>query len=126
MNVVLAQIPGADQAITSATREGWVAVLLVVMVLAMSGCFGWIIRRIMADATQREDRLSARVTHLEDVIRGELFQVLRANSEAMGKMLAASESVVRAADRMTDALERFTHILQAQPCPLAGKHVDHD
>lgn len=114
----LAQIPGAEEAIASATAEGWVAVLLVTLVLATFAGFGYMLKKIMAASDERETRLSTRVSMLEDTIRVELFQVLKQNSEAIGKMLAAADSIVRAADRMTATLERFTNILDVRPCLL--------
>jgi hypothetical protein len=116
--MIVAQLPGAEQAINSAAREGWVAVLLVVIVLATFTTFGIVIHRIMKESTVREDRLSSRVAHLEDVIRTELLLALKSNSESMGRMLTACESICRAADQMTNTLERFTSILDVRPCLL--------
>jgi hypothetical protein len=118
--MLLCQIVGADQAIQSAMNSGrgYEAVLLVVVCIAIVGAFVWTMRKMMSDAKEREDRLSARVTHLEEVIRVELFSVLRQNSEIMGQVLQASQSICVAADRMTGTLERFTHILDVRPCLL--------
>jgi hypothetical protein len=72
----------------------------------------------MKEANERESRLSMRVGNLEDIIRTELLQALKANSESMGRMLTACESICRAADQMTATLERFTSILDVRPCLL--------
>ena len=72
----------------------------------------------MRESSEREVRLSSRVTHLEEMIRTELMVALRQNSEVMGKMLSASDAIIRAADSMTRALERFTQILDVRPCLL--------
>lgn len=118
MPYILAQLPGAEEAIEAAARRGWEAVLLVVIILSTFVCFGWVIRRLMAEASTREDRLAARVTHLEEMIRTELMAALRQNSEVMGKVLSAADAIVRAADRMTQTLDRFTSILDVRPCLL--------
>ena len=43
--MLLSQIPGADKAIESATKEGWVVVLLVAIVLAVCSLAGYLVRR---------------------------------------------------------------------------------
>ena len=116
--LLLAQLPGTEEALESAARRGWEAVLLVVLILATFACFGWVIRKLMAESSDREQRLAARVTHLEEMIRTELMAALRQNSEVMGKVLSAADSIVRAADNMSRTLERFTSILDVRPCLL--------
>ena len=111
-------IPGTEEALESAARRGWEAVLLVVLILATFACFGWVIRKLMAESSDREQRLAARVTHLEEMIRTELMAALRQNSEVMGRVLSAADSIVRAADNMSKTLERFTSILDVRPCLL--------
>jgi hypothetical protein len=83
---LLAQIPGTDQAIASAAREGWVAVLLVVIVLATFTTFGLVIKQILNEASARESRLSERLTELEDFIRSDLLVALRENTQAIQQM----------------------------------------
>lgn len=80
------QLPGADQAIASAAKEGWVAVLLVVIVLATFVTFGVVIHRIMKEATDRETRLSLRLTGLEDFIHTVLLDALHENTKAIQHM----------------------------------------
>jgi hypothetical protein len=118
--MLFSQVVGADQAISSAinSNRGYEAVMLVVMTITIISALVWIMKKFMNDSKEREDRLAARVTHLEEVIRGELFSVLRQNSEIMGQVLQASNSIVIAADRMTSTMERFTHILDVRPCLL--------
>lgn len=116
--LLIGQIPGADEAIAAASRSGWEAVLLVVVMLAVCSAFWLVMNKNMNEAKTREDRLAARVTQLEDVIRTELLGALKMNSETMGKVLQASDSIVRAADRMTQTLEKFTSILDVRPCLL--------
>jgi Trp operon repressor len=113
-----AQVPGVDEAVEAATRRGWEAVVLVIVMIVGGGFFGWVFKRLLTESSEREIRLATRVTHLEELIRTELMVALRQNSEVMGKMLAASDAIIRAADSMTRALERFTSILDVRPCLL--------
>ena len=116
--MLYAQIPGTDVALEAARDRGWEAVVLVIIIATSFAGFGWIIKRIMHEASAREERLAARVTHLEEMIRTELMAALRQNSEVMGKVLSAADSIVRAADNMSRTLERFTSILDVRPCLL--------
>jgi hypothetical protein len=122
-------IPGADAAMDAASRASWEATVLVVIMLAGMSFVGYMLKQIMArhlateerilrEANERETRLAARVSQLEDMIRGELVQMIRANSEAMGRVLAASEAICNAANRMTQTLDRFTSVLDVRPCLL--------
>ncbi|MHB8953554.1 MAG: hypothetical protein ACYC4U_11340 [Pirellulaceae bacterium] len=114
--MILAQIPGADAAINSAAAEGWVAVLLVVLVLSGFASFGYVIKQILADARERERALNGRIDELQGFIRTTLVGTLEEGSAMTGKMLNAVESICRAADRMTGTLERFSAVMEVQPC----------
>jgi len=83
---LLALIPGADEAIQSATREGWVAVLLVVIVIATFTTFGIVIHRIMREANERELRLGSRIDELQEFVRTNLLQALHENTQAIQQM----------------------------------------
>lgn len=116
--MTLAQIPGAQEAVEAAASRGWEAVVLVMVLVAILTFGGWLLRHIMTEAREREQRLATRINQLEDVIRGELFSVLRQNSEIMGKVLAAADGIIRAAHEMTETMQRFTSILDVRPCLL--------
>lgn len=113
-------MPGVDQAVEAAARssEGWVAVLLVVIVASTFTFFGFVIKKVMQAADIREAKLTEEVRELQAIVRERLFAVVSQNSEAIGKMLSAADSIVRAADRMTATLDKFTHILDVRPCLL--------
>ena len=83
---LFAQIPGADEAIQSATREGWVAVLLVVIVISTFVTFGIVIHRIMKEANERELRLGNKIDELQEFVRTNLLQALRENTQAIQQM----------------------------------------
>ena len=129
---LLAQIPGVDQAIKTAASSGWLEVTFVVIVLGAFTAFGWMMKhltmrhsaieeRMQTDAIAREVRLSQRVDNLSDMVRLELLTALKANSEIMGKMIAASDSICRAADGMTETVKRFADMMDGGLCPMSGR-----
>jgi len=70
--------PGADQAIESAARDGWVAVLLVIIVLCMVAAIIWVWK---ANTT--------RIGKLETVIQERLFSIAEKSTEAITLNTAA-------------------------------------
>ena len=92
--------------------------MLVVMMLAVLVFCGWFLRYVMAESRDREQRYAARISHLEDVIRHELFTVVKTNAETMAKVLKAADSLVTASQQVTRTLERFAAILDVRPCML--------
>jgi Na+/phosphate symporter len=116
---VLGQIPGAEQAIKSASEQGgWLAVFVVVLVLAILMACGFILRAILNDGREREKHLNTRVSELDTFIRTEFMVAMRANSEVMGRMMESAEAMCAAARQMTATLERFVSILDVRPCLL--------
>ena len=113
--IPLAQIPGADQAIQSAAREGWVAVLLVVLVLAICGTFVFTVHQVLRESRERETRLSTRLDEAADFQRGDLLAALREASLAMSKMLSAAEAICQAASAMTDSISHCRLVNQREP-----------
>lgn len=125
---LLGQIPGADEAIKAAADHGnYEAVVLVIVMLSGLGFFGWLMKvvmsrhlateeRILTEAKVREERLAARVTALEDLVNVKLFEVVGKTNETMGRMLSASDSLVRAAEGMCNSMTRFSTILESRPC----------
>lgn len=126
---MLAQIDPTD-VIQHASNYSWEAGLLAFIVVTGFCSVGWMMNVIMqrhlaveertlADAKEREVRLSGRVTTLEDLVRTELLALIRANSETMGKVLGAADSICRASERMVQTLDRFTAVLDVRPCLLS-------
>lgn len=127
---IFAQIPDAADTIANANRYSWEAGLLALIVVSGFFSFGWLMKAIMQrhlaveertlqDAREREVRLAGRVTALEDLVRTELLALIRNNSETMGKVLAAADSICRASERMVQTLDRFTAVLDVRPCLLS-------
>lgn len=128
--MMLSQLPDPTEAIAAATRYSWEAGLLAVIVISGFFSFGWMLKVIMQrhlsveertlqDAREREVRLALRVTALEDLVRTELLALIRVNSETMGKVLSAADSICRASERMVQTLDRFTAVLDVRPCLLS-------
>jgi len=109
--VLLAQIPGVDESLKAASAEGWVVMLFVTIVLASFGTLGYLIRKTMTEAREREKEAYARINQLEDFIRTKMMDSLQTNSVVMEKMLAAAQSMCDAANEMSSAIAH---------CRLAG------
>ena len=127
---MLAQIDPTD-VIQHASNYSWEAGLLALIVVSSFVSFGWMMKtimqrhlaveeRILADARDREARLAARVTQLEDLVRTELINLIRSNGEMSGKMLSAMETIIRASERMIETLVKFTNVLDVRPCLLSA------
>ena len=127
---MLAQIDPTD-VITHAADYSWEAGLLALIVVSSFVSFGWMMKvimqrhlaveeRILNDARDREARLAARVTMLEDLVRTELINLIRSNGEMNGKTLSAMETIIRASERMIETLVKFTNVLDMRPCLMAA------
>jgi uncharacterized protein HemX len=84
---LLAQIPGADEAIQAASRESWIAVFLVVLVLAIVATFGYVLKKQMQDATERENRLVTKQDATDQYIRTTMSELIRENSKVIQQVL---------------------------------------
>lgn len=114
---MIAQLPGVDTAVQTAAGRGWEAVLVVVLIAAITGLAGFLIRHIINDnrervtsiladnrerekaAAERELRMAARIDKLEDELRNQYQQLatscrqaLDANSAAIAGLKTALES----------------------------------
>jgi hypothetical protein len=128
--LLCAQIDPTD-VIQHASDYSWEAGLLALIVVSSFVSFGWMMKvimqrhlaveeRILNDARDREARLAARVTMLEDLVRSELINLIRSNGEMSGKMLSAMETIIRASERMIETLVKFTNVLDVRPCLLSA------
>ena len=128
---MLGQIAGAAEAIQSASREGWEVVLLVVIVLAVCGLSGWLIKttiadgrtreeRIIADSRAREerlsndarshiDRLTGRVTKLEEYIEQSLMGALK---DCTGALIVSNQT----ATNLVLVINELSKALAVRPC----------
>ena len=103
--MILAQIPGADQAINAAVEQGsWEAVVLVVIMLSCVGFLVYIVRTIMTQAMAREERLAKRIDILEDYIRTSLMQAMKENTQAMLGLTVQNTENTKALTDLIEAL----------------------
>lgn len=120
MAVIAQMPPGLDEAISAAvaaaSSRGWEAVVLVVLVIGGFGFFGYMFRHFAEQARDREERLAARVTHLEDLIRDKLFHTLDQTSTFVAQMVQATHLITAACEEITETLSRFETTLQNRPC----------
>lgn len=86
---LFAQIPGAGEAIKAASesREGWIAVFLVVLVLAIVATFGYVLKKQMQDATDREARLTVKQDATDLYIRTTMADLIHENSRVIQQVL---------------------------------------
>lgn len=101
--------PGTDEALKAASRQGWEAVLLVVIVLAVCMLSGWLIRTVLADATRREERLASDVADLQTYVQETLVAALRDTTAALAKSNEVSA-------RLVEVVERLGFTLNERPC----------
>ena len=104
MMLLWAQIPGADEAIKAASREGWVAVLLVILVIAIVVTFGYVLRTVMKEAREREKELKEENHQLQTFVNDKMMAAFEQHSVVMEKVLAAAQAMSDAANEMTDAI----------------------
>ena len=112
----LAQTPGIDRAVATAAEDSWEAAVLVVLTVSAFTFFGYMFRQYSNQSQEREIRLAARVTHLEDMIRDKLFMTVDAMGRVMTQMLEQSEKLVTACDRIVETMHSFDMVLQNRPC----------
>lgn len=117
MPYVIAQLPpGTEDAIAAASSRGWEAVVLVILMIGGFSFFGFMFRQYSAQAQEREQRLSGRVTHLEDLIRDKLFQTIDENAKLIATMVDATDRVSMACVQITESLGKFATVLENRPC----------
>jgi Na+/phosphate symporter len=120
--VVLAQTPGVDTAVQLAAQHGYESVVLVLIVLTVFGLFTWAIRGWISQAAEREDRLSSRVTSLEDKITERLLTALDKSSEAIQSNSRGLENITAALGVLTTQIQRLGDNLVR----LEDKLTEHD
>ena len=104
-------VPGTDQLLQSAAAQGWTAVALVVVGLAMMAAFAfigkWLInnsdKRVTevqaafseyrSESVERESRLAERVSHLETFIEATLTKLISDCSAAIVENSKAMQSL---------------------------------
>lgn len=119
---MFAQADGVDTAIKLASQHGYESVVLVLIVLTVFSLFTWAIRGWISQAAERENRLSTRVTSLEDKITERLLTALDKSSEAIQSNSRGLESITTALGVLTAQITRLGDNLGR----LEDKLMEHD
>lgn len=131
MMTYLAQIPGAEEVIKSAVASGrgYEAILLVIIILSGITLVGFLIKmwvtksseredRILAQAVDREIRLSGRVTTLEDFVKTSMLTALTEVTKANITMGMAATEQGKAINDLTTAFREALHELSQKLASL--------
>jgi hypothetical protein len=106
---IVAQIPGAEDAIKRAGEQGgWMAVVIVVVFFLTIGTLGMLVKILMDQSNVREKRMAAELETLNVFIRDKLMAVIvDCNSAftALSKMLGARPCLMDEKDQL-ELLER--------------------
>ena len=85
----LAQIPGAESAISEASKAGWVSVVLCIIILGtlalMGFLFKWFVRNIdkrHAESFERENGMRVELAEVQRFIRETMAGVIRENTNS--------------------------------------------
>lgn len=96
--------PGVDQAISAASKSGWEATMVAVVLVSFMAALAWIGRAWMNQASQREIRMASRIDSLENFQRNELTGMLSDCRESL--------------DGNSRAVSTLNATLEHRPCLL--------
>ena len=110
---MIAQIEGGTEAIKAAANHSWEAVIVVVVLLSLIAVLVLATKSIIsrmdrndANSSKREERISNRVTHLEQFIENVLMDLVKETNAALVSTADALKSNTNALDRTYSALEK--------------------
>ena len=116
---VIAQLPGASEALQAAAESGrWEAVALVVVMLLSLGFLVWLVKSNMEQSHQREQKLTARIDQVEDYSKTTLKEVADKSNDAMLKL---STSV---AENTRVVAELIVTLHSSRACFMLGDSQD--
>lgn len=108
---LVSQISGAESVMDAAARESWVALLLVVIVIAGMTCLGVVVRKMFVENSAIVQTIIAEktdlATRLREVEEYQRNEIMRMHGETITSTTAATE----AARASTDALNLNTEAL---------------
>jgi hypothetical protein len=105
---MLAQIPGTDTAIHEASKHGWEAVMLVIIIIVLFGGFGILFKVLMN-------------------IQSELLKIIQSTTEAITANTATNTALVGSINKLENTVEK-SHVTQTvmlarmetSPCLMSG------
>jgi hypothetical protein len=99
----------AQKVVEQAASRGWEAGLLALIMLFVIVGAGYLIRFILADAAQRETRLTERLNRLEEYVQTTLLEEVRETRAALVASQTASKD-------MSAVVAKLSEALAARPC----------
>ena len=115
---ILAQIPGADEALRSASAQGWTATIVCATFFAMVLALVWLIKRMFTD----KDKLADRLTTVEDFQKSKMVDLHVTTAKACDRATAACELNSQALEKNSIAIDKLTLALFSRPCLLPEKN----
>lgn len=114
-----AQVPGANELVTTAASHGWEAAAIAVVLLTMIASVGWLMKSLWAI----NQRLADRVTNLESKIEDRLMGLVEAttavvtsNTEMLRRTARAIEKLELAVERSQNAQATILARIETSPC----------
>lgn len=111
-----AQIEGAAEAISEASRHSYEAVIVALVVLAAMVALSWLVKTWMVESEGREKRMGDRITRLEDIIQQTLTTLVKESTEAI-RLTSQSTSELRM------VVKELHDALLQRPCLLDGEEI---
>lgn len=102
-------VPGVNEALKAAERNGYEAILIVVFFITVLGFLVWLIRQWLSDAMNRETRMAHRIDTLEEFIRNDMRKL--------------AESCRVALDSNSQAVNALSMALHERPCLTEKENV---
>ena len=114
-----------DEVVKVAAQHSWEAALLVVIVLAAFTFIGWMLKRILAEAREREARMAERIDRLEDAenqthvhYNNQLNKLTEAVTTALVKSTETQAQLIETMGQMTKDMRELCTLLKSCPCLL--------
>lgn len=112
---IIGQIPGSESVIrAAAATQRWEAVALAVIMLAVTAFLVYIVKKLMDQALEREQRLCNRVDELEIYIRTTLMDVVKDHTRVMAALMISNEASVAIIKDLVSSLH------STRPCFMMG------
>jgi flagellar biosynthesis/type III secretory pathway M-ring protein FliF/YscJ len=119
---IMGQLPGTDEAIQSAAKSGWEAVLIVVIVVSILVAFGLLAKIVLDQANRREDRMAKENSELEQALIELTRTVTEATTSARDVQIQTNECLSRFSsvmDGINGDIRELCQLLKDKAiCPL--------
>jgi type II secretory pathway component PulF len=97
--MIIAQVPGVDQAIQAAANSGhWEAVTIVIILAFLLAFFGFVFKWLLDSTAKREERLALRISSLETFVEQTLVGLVKQCAASLASNIEAVNSLTVALD----------------------------